>query len=274
MNDFLQDLSTSSLITAIEENLFFAISTSRHWSRAEFHDDAEIKWSMTDIPFPLFNSIWKAQLPPERIDTTIRTLIAQAKSRKVPLLWWMGPSTQPNDLARHLERYGFTSDGQIPGMAVNLTTLNENLPIPTGLIIQRVEDHKILKQWNQVFAAGFGLPDFAADAFYDYMCAIDLDTTPAYIGWLDNQPVATSLLVLAGGIAGIYNVATLPRVRRQGIGAIMTLTPLREARNRGCRVGILQASQMGVGVYRTLGFQEYCKISQYVWSPDHQPEAG
>lgn len=274
MDDILQDLSTPSFISAIEGNLFATMSAFRKWPRAEVHDEAEIMWSMTDIPFPLFNSIMRAQLPPERIDTTIQTIIAQAESRNVPLLWWTGPTTQPAELGRHLERHGFVSEGQMPGMAVDLANLKENPPMPSGLTVQQVRDDETLKQWSQVCAAGFGMPDFAADAFHDFMCHVDPDTVLAYLGWRNDQPVATSLLVLAAGVAGIYNVATIPEARRQGIGAIMTLSPLRDARDRKYKVGILQASEMGVDVYRSLGFQEYCKIGQHIWSPGHKQGAG
>lgn len=269
MSEILQDTSATALIAAIEENLFALIPAFRKWPRAEVHDEAEIKWSITDIPFPLFNSIFRARLVPDKIDATIQSTIAYAKARNVPLLWWTGPATQPQNLGNYLERHGFINAGQEPGMAVELQKLNEDVPILEGLTIQQAGNAEALKQWSRTCAASFGMPDFAVEAMYDFISCADVKTTLAYLGWLDDKPVAISLLVLAAGVAGIYNVATIPEARRQGIGSIITLVPLREARTRGYRVGILHASEMGVDVYRSLGFREYCKIGHYVWSPEH-----
>ncbi len=213
-----------------------------------------------------------ARLPPEEIDNTVQSIIAQAKSRNVPLLWWTGPQTSPADLGKCLERYGFVNEDNMPRMAIVLASLKENLPTPAGFHVQRVKDDVTLKLWSQVCGAGFGMPDFAAEGFYDFISHAGLETVQVYLGWLDEKPVATSLQSLAAGVAGIYNVATLPEARRQGIGAVMTAFPLCEARAMGYKAGILGASEMGVGVYRSLGFQEYCQIGQYVWSPPSTSE--
>ena len=81
MNDILRDLSTTSLIAAIEGNLFGLIPAFDKWPQAKVHDEAEIMWSMTDIPFPLFNSVMRAQLAPERVDAAIQSNLRETTTR-------------------------------------------------------------------------------------------------------------------------------------------------------------------------------------------------
>lgn len=259
------DLPTTNAIAVIEDNLFSSIAAFRSWPRAEVHDEGDIKWSITDIPFPLFNSIFCAQLAPNRVDAAIQSIIAKARLRNVPLLWWTGPSTQPADLGQHLKRHGFNHAGQVLGMAVDLVKLNEKPSLPAGLTIQQAVNSEALKQWSQVCAIGFGMPDWVADAYYDLMRYVDPDTVLAYLGRLNGEPVAASVMVVAGGAAGIYNAVTVPEARRKGIGAVMIRFPLQEARERGYRTGIGHASKMSIKLARSLGFQEYCRIGQYVW---------
>ena len=89
-----------------------------------------------------------------------------------------------------------------------------------------------------------------------------------YLALLDGKPVGTSQLFLSEGVAGIYNVTCKPEARGQGIGSAITLAPLLEARQMGYRIGILQASKEGYDVYRRLGFQDYGKLSVYLWEND------
>jgi ribosomal protein S18 acetylase RimI-like enzyme len=86
-----------------------------------------------------------------------------------------------------------------------------------------------------------------------------------YLGVLDDKPVATSLLYLGGGVAGIYYVATLPEARRRGIGSALTVAPLLQAQARGYRIGTLQSTPVGLNLYRRLGFREYCVFYAYFW---------
>ncbi len=56
----------------------------------------------------------------------------------------------------------------------------------------------------------------------------------------------------------------IPAARRKGIGRIMTVAPLLEARRMSYRVGILQASSMGYPIYKKIGFKEVCTYQLYL----------
>jgi len=88
-----------------------------------------------------------------------------------------------------------------------------------------------------------------------------------YLGRLAGEPVATATSFFGAGVAGIYFICIVERVRRRGIGAAVTLTALQEARDLGYTVGVLGSSEMGYPVYRRLGFEEYCRIELYEWRP-------
>jgi len=268
MEKILRDLSESSLVNAIESNLFAFLPLFKDWSQAEIHDTPELMWSITEIPFPLFNSVLRARLSPETTDDAINAAIARCQSKNVPMLWWTGPSTQPSDLGSRLSARGFQA-AELPGMAADLNSLPEKVELPENLAIKRVESDEALEIWCRVLCTAFEMPDFVADAFFDFSRSLGFDPHfpyRNYLGYLKDEAVATSSLFLGAGVAGIYNVTTLKEARRKGIGAAMTAFPLVEARSLGYRVGTLNSSEIGFSVYRNLGFQEYCKIFQYIWS--------
>lgn len=261
--------SPAALRTAIEANLFALYRSFAVWPKCAVHDDIDMLWSLTDIPFPLFNAVLRARLDPDAVDAAILRAQSRCAANGVPLLWWTGPSTQPDYLPARLAAHG--CEGHVlPGMAADLNALPETTRPPDELLITDVNDRGAAEIWCGVLCAGFGMPSFVGDAFLDYMCSMGFARDAPFrhcLGWLDGQPVATSSVFYGGGVAGIYDVATVPSARGRGIGTEMTLKPLLDARAAGFRTGILQSSPMGVNAYRSLGFEQVCDIGQHRWTP-------
>ena len=278
MSEILKDFSTPALVAAIEANYWEFWAFFGRSPQVELHDDPEVMWLVSGIPHPGFNGVFRTQLAPDDVDARIGETLAHFKARRLPMLWWTGPSTRPTNLGEHLEAHGLTHTAE-PGMAVDLLALNEDLPQPPGLEIEHVRDVETLKKFGYAADIGFGIPDFVGNAILDIEASLDFGhhlTRHHYVGLLEGEPVTTSTLFLAAGVAGIYTVATVPKARRQGIGSAITLAPLREARAMGYRIGVLRSSPMGLNMYRRLGFEEHCKANYYLWAgeADQSEETG
>lgn len=268
MDDILRDLSPAALSAAIEANLYCLLPAWGKWPKADVHEEAGMTWCITDLPYALFNGIVRTRLLPETTGRAIKEALARCRTRGVPASWWTGPSTEPADLGSRLMKSGFNEE-RMPGMAIELAKLKEEPRSSARLTIQIVRDEVSAREWGIACARGFGEPtvERLGETWADLLAYVDPATVVAYLGYLDGQPVATSMLMYGAGVAGIYAVATVPEARRKGIGAAMTRTPLLDARSNGYAIGILQASEMGASVYRSLGFQEYCEVFEYIWRP-------
>lgn len=273
MTSILQNPSQADFVAAIEENVFEFFKLWGGWSRMEVHDNANWLWGISDIPFPLFNFVLHANFPPSEVNTHIEAAVARCQERRVPMLWWTGPMTRPADLQTHLFAHGFLRASEMPGMALDLRTWDDTQKTIPGLVIEQVLDDSTAQIWNHTLMLGFELPEFVEPILLDSLAALKFaPDVPLrhYLARLNGEPVATVSMFLDGS-AGLYNIATLPNARGQGIGTAITAAPLRIARAEGYQVAILHASSMGHSLYRRMGFSEYCKINQYVWSPEQDP---
>ena len=257
---------------AVEANLFAFFRHLASWPSVELHDDHDCCWTLSNLPFPLFNSVMRARLPGDRIDALIDARLADCEARNVPMLWWTGPSTMPADLGGRLDRCGFVLEAA-RGMAADLDRNSgpDDLREPESPVsVEAVEDSQALAQWSRVLCDSFGAPRPFGESFAEFAVTIGLGPFSPFrhfLGRVGDEPAATCSLFLGAGVAGIYDVSTLPEFRKRGLGRLITRAAMHEARARGYRMAILHSSALGAGIYRALGFQDVCAIGQYVWVP-------
>jgi GNAT superfamily N-acetyltransferase len=83
------------------------------------------------------------------------------------------------------------------------------------------------------------------------------------IARLGGESVAAAMAFDSGGDCGIYNVSTLERARRRGLGTALTAMHVYDALDRGCDTASLQSTPAAERIYATVGFRDLGLILEY-----------
>ncbi|KAJ9132440.1 Acyl-CoA N-acyltransferase [Pleurostoma richardsiae] len=235
---------------------------------------------------PLHNGVTYAVLAPGddpvravRAVTQEGLLLAGSGGKAAGLCHWvLGPVPQP-ELEQVLLENGFVLHHEEPAMAAPLEEDEEEM-------IKRYE-HAVAR-----VGEGFGVTPVEegdAKALADWMTAWGAETKPVevveswksvyegmlrelprsefsmFVGRVHGRPAGAGIMFRAEGVAAVHYIATLPEFRRRGIGAALTLHAMMLARRFGCRIAMLTATEIGKGVYRSLGFREFGQQRTYLW---------
>lgn len=224
------------------------------WGVAD-RSDGDLTYYRSGLADPLLNGVLRLRTG-DQVDQAVAE--AAGRLRGVPWRWWVGPDSAPG-VADRLAGHGAVRRGVMPIMAVRLDRIVTG-EAPAALKIETVDDTEALTQWVRAYSPSFGLTPELEGILRIEAGNADGAGIVRIAGLLDGQVVATALMLDARGVAGVYVVATAEAHRRQGIGAAVTAAALRAGRERGLRIGTLQASSLGAAVYRRMGFE---KVGEY-----------
>ena len=80
----------------------------------------------------------------------------------------------------------------------------------------------------------------------------------------DGENVATAIAFDHDGDCGLFNLGTLERARRRGLGTALTARLLRDATERGCSTASVQSTPAAERVYSAVGFRDLGRFLEYV----------
>lgn len=149
-------------------------------------------------------------------------------------------------LAGELERRGYALDTATRAMGLSL----DELSVPMPELDLAPADWR---EYLRVFGLPAGLLHRAA-----------LGRFHLRVARLDGESATASLAFDFDGDCGIYNVGTIERARRRGLGTAITALALHEALARGCTTASLQATPMAERLYASLGFRDLGRFLEYV----------
>ena len=132
---------------------------------------------------------------------------------------------------------------------------------PPGITLRDVADERSLEEHRGILVAS-GADDWVVRSLIPEPFLTDPDVALTTV-LLDGKPVGHSLAIRSGDVCGVYNVGALPSVRRRGVGTAATWAAVAAGRRWGCRVAVLQSSEMGQSVYEAMGFRTVVRYAEF-----------
>src|SRR5690348_17307580 len=139
---------------------------------ARFYQTSESTWFVKN-PVGLSRVVstsLTAETPKRTIDATLKTI---ATSSQAAITWDIGSSILSSRLDEGLRVNGWSKQGEVRSMVLDLHALKRPTESPAELTIEQVEDEETFKEHIHLMAVGFAFPE----AVVRHLSAIDYGRT-------------------------------------------------------------------------------------------------
>ena len=215
----------------------------------QVHDADGLAVCLTGVPLAPFNPTLIERLPDDP-DAAIERAEAYYDGTGLALGIDLEPSLH-GPVREAARRGGLTMVESRPGMTVALADVVPVAP-PDGVELFRVESSALLDRVVEVDESAFGV-DAATTRRFLPDAVLEDPTQRVYAARVDGRLVSVGESTTLNGVVGVFGVATDPGYRRRGIGAALTAFLLAD-RAGDADLAVLDASDLGEGVYARLGF--------------------
>jgi GNAT superfamily N-acetyltransferase len=230
---------------------------------------------LTALPYTYWiNGVVSPRLPQARALERVNEILAVFRKLGREVWFTIGPSTEPDDLAKILKKRGLWNFHNRPFMACDLSKLVTGFPQPAGVSIHPVEDYGIFYKHPHPLLGLITTPR-RRRIFEVYKRLAQKQPTEhwMFIAEKHGKPVGTAILYFSQGNAGIYDVQVLNEFQGQGIGTALLEDVCTFAQNREARLTVLAASERGAaGFYPRFGFEQFGRYPTYYYSIKKQKQ--
>lgn len=211
---------------------------------------------LTDEPSADFNRLIVGAEP--EAEAFLVGAAARAQDRGRPLVMTMSPQAE-HDLAPLAARLGFAAVGTAPLMLLRPQVV---VRPSRRLEVVRALGPELAGAAGDLIAAAFETPRDVVARNID-VGMTETSGVETYIAWGDDGPMCTVSVTPTGDTGGISLMATPPEHQGKGMGRALLSQVIDDYRRRGMRRFHLGATEAGLRLYESLGFETVAELP--VW---------
>lgn len=251
------------LIEAIVGNESSFLTALAKLRKCQWHVEEYYSWVLNgDNKRP--SAIFDINFQPNVVGQSVNRMVERIREGQLPNMVRTNPLTKPLNYHKYFIESGLELASETVGMAIELDTLDSLDNSVESLDIIELTRAEHVLPWCEVICKELFRTEDAVDEFVALTKLMLNDSRfKCFVGLCHGRVASASIIYMEDKIAGVYFAATGSEYRRRGYGGKITYEAIKHAKNVGCKIGILHASDMGKHVYERLGFQPYCKLGRY-----------
>lgn len=193
-------------------------------------------------------------LDTENAEETFKKVDKYYKDRGMSYVFWIREDID-SEMEEVLKKKGYVPKRE-PGLPIMAVDRRIEIPeLEEEYRAVRVKNSQEMRDFITVVRDCFSLGENTAQAMFASSNVLDGKVNKAYVVYDKSRPVSAVQTYNAGGVSGIYWVATSEDMRGKGLGKFITAVGTDEAFNLGAENVVLQASTLGGYVYEKLGYE-------------------
>ncbi len=254
-------------VEALEEAVVAQWANFGQGPGGSYNDDGELAWTEAPVSQLPYNAIVRTRLTRDAEDR-IDAMADRFRTRGVQFLWVVHPSARPAHLEPLLSKHGLSLVARETGMALDLASWKKPARQADGPIVYKeANDEQSLADFEELIARYWDLPketrpyvDGSIRRAFEFG-----DRGVWLLAYKAQEPVGKAYLSLQGldDTASIWGVYVKATARGYGIGTRLTELALERAAELGKSRVVLGSSEMGLNVYRRIGFKETRPLAVY-----------
>ncbi|OLS23791.1 MAG: hypothetical protein HeimC2_25300 [Candidatus Heimdallarchaeota archaeon LC_2] len=272
MSGKLSSLSSVVLSEAFAQNF---IAYFKHLAAPE-HEENKIKIKAEDtsslisvgLNLPIFNGIFLRE--DSNYEKIISSFDPYYLENTLPYQIWLDSELDKNEYIPKLKSHGFRYIGDDNALAMEIEKMKKEISFPNSLYVEEVNSQERFEKYVDLVKLKF---NYRGDSYKEYLKkfeSIDFKNKPTYwrkyIGWLNGEAKSAATLILAGGIAVIYEEALTAKLARNpyGVNDGTVSKLMKDSLKMGYKIGGVFSSVGELRRYFALGFTEQFKVPKFI----------
>jgi len=237
--------------------------------RAEVREYPGVSLVFCGLNYAAFNAaVMGGPAPRSGIELRQRIEIPADHFEKQHLRWsyWFCTDLMAKPLVRQarsmLEGHGLGELTDAPGMIADALAAPAR-PLPQ-IEVRSVCDPATRSAFAHITSIAFEVPGIICRDVYGAERAWD-NSFRGFVAYVDGMAVATTAIVVAAGVAGVYSVGTLPGYRGRGYAEALMRQALDRVRGEtGVERTALQSTRTGYSLYTRMGYRAVTNFTVYI----------